>query len=280
MVAGIDDGILSRELGRTGASSCVANISIGALQLPEIAVAVREYLRRGGAPRALVVGISIERVLPPETPPDSFVGNEAIALGWSQPEDVDLTFPEGWLASPLAFDRRFRFEAAQSSVLGSYLSLAWQKVQRVQDLVTGRAARPRNQFGAVAEMTAYSEHMEREATSRVRRALARSDKERLDPWFAALETAMADRHVPLFVVEVPMPSLFQRAVTATDEGRQLRSWLSARLSARQEKLIDLSSPDWLRDEDFPDRLHLSSRGAAMFSAALGADVAAKLSGRR
>jgi len=282
MAAGVDDAVLANELRRRNVSPCVANISIGALQLPGIAVAIREYLHRGGAPRAVVLGISLERLLPAGAPVDAsaFIGNEAISLGWSESGDVDLLFADGWLASPAAFDRRFRFATARRTALGSYLSLGWQKVQAAQDVVTGARAQPRNQFGALGEMSAYGARMEEDARARLARALSRPEAQRLDPWFGALEDELAARHVPLLFVEVPMPASFRRAVTSTDQARLFREWLVARLGARGESAIDLSSPDWLGDEYFPDHLHLSPRGAALFSTALGEQVAGKLTAPR
>ncbi len=279
VVAALDDGVMRQGLRDRGLSVCVANFAIGALKLPELAVAVREYLRRGVTPRALVLGVTTDLLLPADTPADSvtFVGNEAIALGWSQRSDLERHFPQGWFDNPGAFDRRFRFVTARSSAIGSYLSIGWQKVQALQDALSGHAG-PRNEFGALADMAAYSDDMEAAARTRLRRALTRPEEARLSPWFVDMEAALKARGAQLLIVELPMPERFRRAVTDTAEARLLRAWLGARLASRGETLIDLSSPDWLRDEYFSDALHLSSKGAAMFSAALAQRLAAPLTG--
>src|SRR5262245_36808124 len=59
MEAGVDEASLSEALISSGHSSCVAKLTLGGVPLEGQVVALREYLRRGGKPRAVVLGISL-----------------------------------------------------------------------------------------------------------------------------------------------------------------------------------------------------------------------------
>jgi hypothetical protein len=276
MFAGILDAEFARALQASGSRACAANLSIGALRLAGVAVAIREYLHRGGAPRALVVGITTDMPIRSEQAEDlsTFTGNAAISLAWSRPEDAARYFPDGWFANPFAFDRRFRFAVARASTLGAYQSLSWQKVQRVQDILTGRESGPRNEFGAVGAMADYGGELQRAAVSRLEEALSRPEDQWLDPWFIEIETSTAARGISLIAVDLPMPEYFQRSVTRTAVAKRFRAWLARRLASRGGALIDLSSPAWLKPSHFSDALHLGGEGAVLFSETLGREVAA------
>jgi hypothetical protein len=275
VVAGYDAAALGQGLSTTGSSGpCSANIAIGALKVSGMAVALREYLSRGGAPRLIVVGNAADTLLAPEQPADpaSFIGNEAVQLAWSRPSDVHILYPGFPTTNVLAFDQGFRFSVARSTALGTYLSIAWQKVQVLQDRAAGLQQKV-NTFGALADMDAYGKNLEQAARARLAKIMAGPEAERLDRSFLEIERHARAAGARLIVVELPMPPRFQRAVTGTPEARSFRSWLAGRLSRERGILIDLSEPEWLRPEHFGDVLHLNEQGAALFSDALGHEIA-------
>jgi hypothetical protein len=280
MVAGYDEAALTSALRVRGRNECVSTIAIGALPIAGVAVAVREFLDRGGRPRVLVLGAAEDTLLRRSSPPDpsEFVGNEAVFLSWSRWNDTDLHYPGFPFESPAAFDRGFRFLLLRSNGIGRYVSLGWQKVQGVQDRVTGQASAS-NVFGALSDMEARGRAMEQTARKGLARALERSEDERLDPWFSAMEEMINAVGGRLVVVELPMPKYYREGVTHSAEGRRYRAWLAARLERRGNALVDLTSLKGLESEHFADFLHLNAAGARRFSSSLGERLSAIPPGR-
>ena len=277
MVAGYDRDALGAGLRAGGRGDCVDTIAVGALRIPGLAIAVREYFDRGAKPKALVLGASEDTLLARVEPfdPSAFVGNEAALLAWSHADDVRRLYPDFPFGSPRGFDHGFRFLVARSNAFGTYLSLAWQRVQSFQDRVTGRATKS-NVFGAIGDMEAHGRSMEQTAHRELARALERPEDERLDPWFYVLESELQRAGVPLIVVELPMPSSYRQSITHSPEGKRYLAWLSRRLAARGDALIDLASPEWLGPADFADFIHVNPEGARRFSSELGVRLAATL----
>jgi len=280
MVAGYDEAALVQGLKTHGRDACVKTIAIGALRIPGLAIAVREYLERGGKPSLVVLGASEDTLLAREEPfdPGTFVGNEAALLSWSHRDDVRRLYPEFPFGSPLAFDQGFRFLVARSSAFGTYLSLAWQKVQAFQDRVTGRA-QASNVFGALSDMEARGRAMQRVARAELALALERPESERLDPWFAYLEENVHAAGASLLIVELPMPSSYRRTITQSLEGQRYLDWLESRMARRGDRLVDLATPEWLDPADFADFVHLNQAGARRFSTELGIRLANTLNGK-
>lgn len=273
MVAGYDAAALSRGFAQGGAQVCTTNVAIGALKVSGMAVALREYLERGGKPRTIVIGNAADKLVLLEQPldPATFIGNEAVQLAWSRPSDVGTLYPGFPTANVLAFDQGFRFLAARSTALGTYLSIGWQKVQAAQDRFAGRP-KLANAFGALEDMDAYGAQLERDARQRLAQAMARPAAERLDRSYLLMEKLARDAGARLVVVELPMPARFRDHVSRAPEARAFRAWLGQRLVTSGGALVDLSAPDWVTPEHFADVLHLNERGAAAFSEQLGREL--------
>jgi hypothetical protein len=273
MVAGFDENELRAGLAEHGGTGCVATIAIGALRIQGIAVAIREYQRRGGRPRAIVLGASEATLLRSETPadPGEFIGNEAILLSWSRASDVERLYPGFPWENVRAFDQGLRFHFARSTALGTYLSLAWQKVQAAQDRLTGQV-RATNAFGAVSDMEASGRQMQAAAGSLLAGALLRPEPERLDPAFHEIEALARAQQAKLVVVELPMPESYRRSVSDTADGRRYQSWVTRHLSERDAAFIERPHPETLRPEHFADFVHLNGAGARQFSRELGREL--------
>jgi hypothetical protein len=274
MVAGVSEPALRAALAAEGKHWCVASIAVGALPIHGIRTVFREYLRRGGEPRFLVLGVSEDTLLKSPVPPDpaSFVGNEAIALTWSEAGDVFELYPDFPVGSVRAFDQGFRFLAARTTALGSYASLVWQKVHALQNRVTGPAQRS-NSFGALADMEALGRRMEANARERLTDTMRQPAASRLDPAFLDLEERARACRARLVLVALPMPEAYRQAVTESEPGGRYRSWLGERLPAQGAAFVDLTHPGWLRPESFADFIHLNADGAARFSTDLARVVA-------
>jgi hypothetical protein len=274
MVAGIELDTVKRGLEVGGRDDCVASIAIGALPIHGISVAVREYLRRGGRPRTLVLGASEDTLLPRAIPPDptGFAGNEAISLAWSEAGDVGRLYPGFPFENVLVFDDGLRFSLARLTGFGTYASLVWQKVQAVQDRVSGRP-RATNAFGAVADMDVLAEKMQATALGRLARTMSEPEPNRLDRAYSDIERRAQDAGAHFVVVELPMPDRYRDSVTESDAGRGYRAWFGERVARRAGTFIDLTQPAWRTPAVFGDFLHLNADGARHFSLDLGQALA-------
>jgi hypothetical protein len=276
MVAGVDLEVLERTLRKAGRNECTANIAIGALPIHGISVALREYLRRGGKPEVLVLGLSEDMLIPLKDAPDPsrFVGNDAISIAWSDAADVRRLYPGFPFANVREFDDGLRFLLARQSALGSYDSLISYKVQTLQERLLGRAKATNNVFGADSDMDALAEQMQSRAQRQLANTLTLPDEIRLDPDFSEIERRVREVGARLVVVELPMPERYRTRVTESDAGRRYLAWFSKRLADRGERFVDLTHPTWLEPSVFRDFLHLNSEGARLFSADLGRALAA------
>lgn len=248
-----------------GAGSCATNLAIGGTDVRGAFLAARRFFGLGGRTPRAVLGISADSVLDPKAAldPTDMVGNEAIHLIWSVPSDVFAQYPGFPFANIGVADAGFRFLVGRATALGEYQSLVWLFVQRAQNRLTGMQAESRNGFGAVADMNG----LELDFRQRARERLASVAGGNGGPlsWLDRLRELLRARRVPLLLVELPMPSSFQRGVSDSDTGREYRVWLLGQLSARGVDYIDLSRPEWLNDSLFADALHLNAEGAARFS---------------
>lgn len=276
MVAGIDLDVLERTLKSAGRNDCAATIAIGALPIHGISVALREYLRRGGKPEVLVLGLSEDMLIPLQEPPDPsrFAGNEAISLGWSDASDVRRLYPGFPFLNLREFDDGFRFLLARQTALGSYGSLISYKVQTLQERLLGRAQAPSNVFGANSDMDALAERMQSRAQRLLAKTLESPAEARLDPDFLDIERRVHDAGARLVVVELPMPQRYRTRVTESEAGRRYLAWFAERVVSHGERFIDLTHPAWLAPDVFNDFLHLNAAGARLFSADLGRALAA------
>jgi hypothetical protein len=281
MVAAYDREALLAGLRAGGRDECVDTVAIGALRIPGLAIAVRQYLDRGAKPKLMVLGASEDTLLARPEPydPSTFVGNEATLLSWSRPGDVVRLYPDFPANDPRAFDQGFRFLVLRSNAFGQYLSLAWQKIQTFQDRVTGRTEAG-NVFGALSDMEARGRAMELAARQDLVRALERPEAERLDPWFSHLERRVQNAGSRLFVVELPMPASYREGITLSPNGRRYLAWLARRLERNGGALIDLASPKLFEPSDFADFVHVNEAGARRFSHDLGLELAKILNEKR
>jgi hypothetical protein len=264
---GVDVEVLTRELEARGTPRCVAHLAIGALRLPGQVIALRRYLevRR---PSVIVLGVSDGTLVPPESyrDPSEMVGNHAVELLWSNAEERAALHPDRTLR---ALDARLRHALLLGTSLGSYGSLAWLKVQTLQEQVAGTVELPRNRFGRVADMAALERTFQQGALA----ALTRWDgRFRTNPWFERA-LVLATRHrVPVLIVSVPMRSGYRRVVSESPVGRRYDAWLKGELARREGvRYLDLSTT--ADDGAFIDGVHLGADGARAFSAKLAETLA-------
>jgi hypothetical protein len=274
MVAGINLEVFTQAFRDAGRSECVTSIAIGALQIHGISLAVREYLRRGGKPSALVLAVSEDTLIPLDAPPDpsNFTGNAAISLIWSDVSDLRRLYPDFPGRNLREFDAGLRFLLARETGFGSYDSLIWQKVQSVQDRLTGRP-KAMNAFGADADMEALAAKMQATAQRRLALTLAKPEEARLDADYVDIERRVHDAGAHLVVVELPMPERYRRTVTESDAGQRYLAWFRERVTRRGDTFVDMTQRAWLSSALFSDFLHLNAEGARRFSEDLGHTLA-------
>jgi hypothetical protein len=270
MVAGFDRGELEQALAEKSPAPCLATMAIGALRIQGMQVALREYVERGGRPQLIALGAAEETLLGTAEPldPAAFIGNEAILLAWSHASDVLAFFPGFPFENVHRFDQGLRFLLARSTAFGTYLSLAWQRIQAFQDRLTGRPLAV-NAFGALADMEASGRRMEAAAPPLLESALSRPEPERLDPAFGAILALTRAVNARLVVVELPMPASYRQHVTNAPAGTRYLTWLDAYLRTQGATWVNLTHPPWLSPEHFADFVHLNAEGARLFSRDLG-----------
>jgi hypothetical protein len=269
MVAGFDSRSLHLGLRQTAAQDrCLINIAIGASDISGQFLALREFFRHGGRPRALILGKVGDALLSPAPPIDRMVGNNAIHLTWTDARDVFAEVHGFPFENVGTFDEGFRFLWLRASVLGRYQSLIWSRVQQLQATLTGEGREPQNAFGNLSDMAALELGLRTQALGRLN-AAASLPGGPVGPWFRALLGLVDAKHVPLVVVELPMPSGYRAQIQHSPQFEAYQGWLGRYLRQRSDRLVDLSQEQWIADGLFVDQLHLGSHGAAMLSAALG-----------
>jgi len=82
---------------------------------------------------------------------------------------------------------------------------------------------------------------------------------------------LCDRQIPLYVVEMPIPSAHRRTYYETPAWAEYRAYVRQRIAEKGGYFIEASA--WVEDSGFADNLHLNKRGAADFSRRLAAFLA-------
>lgn len=276
MDAATDAAVFRERLRAAGRDRCVAELSLGAIDVGGITLTAREYLAHGPKPTAVVIGMAGDSLLSGFEPvrTDDMVGNNAIHLTWSHAGDVLSDVPGFPLANVGTFAAGFRFLLARATPLGQYQSLISAKTQAAGIALTGGETSSRNRFGGLGDMTSLEGQLRARAHGRLALAMGAAPAARLGPWFGELVTSLRDRGIQFWVVELPMRSTYRAAVTETPLAKAHQDWLADELPRWGGKLIDLSRAPWVQDRLFVDDLHLGPEGAALVSAELGARIGA------
>jgi hypothetical protein len=272
MVAGVNAAVVKSGLEQRGRPSCLAELAIGGGSIHVQYLAFRRYLEAAPAPRLLVLGVSVDSLLAPERPadPESMIGNEALALGWSQVEDVWLLYP-GFPARH--FDPGMRFLFHRSTYLTSYGSLLWAKTRALQDRLVGSGRSPQNRFGLVSDMETLADELRDKAARRLSDFPSRAS---LHPAFRELLRRAHAHRVKVLVVEVPMPPAHRASLHESGKLELVRAAIREMVRASGGTYDDLGSSPWAEDRFFSDSLHLDGNGALRFSADLAARVLASM----
>ena len=269
IAAALSPEVLRETLKRSGVDVCVANLGLGATLLPTEAMAVRTYLAQVHGPRAMVLASVPESLVwSGWEDPSKWIGNKAATFAWSRPGDEPrlMDWPP---TDPVGVDRLLRYETQRRVSLGGYASLLWGRVQKAQDQLTRSPRVVRNQFGNLADMRALGAEFRDDAL----KALAQPGGGAFSPWLEVLEGLAQKEGTPLWFVELPMLSAYEREVAESPVGVQLRARLKARIEAGGGHWLDLSHQAWLEDGLFVDGLHLNAVGQAKLSRDLGEGMA-------
>jgi hypothetical protein len=278
MEAAFDEAAFHEALRARGADRCVINLATSYTDISSHFLTYREYRRRGGRASMLVIGKVADSLLGREGgfDPKDMVGNNALHLRWSRPGDVFYEQP-GFPTSDIGtLDAGLRFLVARASALGHFQSIFWFKVQVIQNaLVAPPQAQTR--WGALSFMRDLQQEFRVGAAKRLAAVMEGPPEQRLSRWFPRMVDILAEDHIPLVLVEVPMPSEFRHVIDGLPAAAAYQRWLAQQLPALGGKaLIDLSRQTWLEDGKFEDPLHLAPAGAKLFSRDL-ADKMADLS---
>jgi len=266
MVAGVSSELLASELRREQSARCHAGLAIGGGDIVAHYFALRRYLETGRRPKLVVLGTTLESMLEKDAPPETLIGNQAVVLGWSRPADVSLLYP-GFPAE--RFDHGFRFLAMRPLATTAYGSLAWARVQALQDGIVGKADGRANQFGLVADMQALARSLKKDVEERIS---GFPERVSLHPALPRLFSLAAARGVPTLLVELPMPSSYRAALERADRAPRLRAAARELVTRSGGTMVDLGHPIWLVDEFFDDGLHLGSDGRELFTRDLGREA--------
>jgi hypothetical protein len=141
-------------------------------------------------------------------------------------------------------------------------SLAWSRVQALQDRVVGRIQSETNRFGRVDDMQALAQTLRADVDERLAEF---PDRLSLDPALVAFLDLSASHRVRTLVVEIPMPAPHRAALARSPGAPRVRAALARRLAKQGGVLVDLGTPAWLAERHFADGLHLGSEGAQAFT---------------
>jgi len=278
MVAAFDADALHQALRRAGGERCHAQLAIGATDIGGAYLAAREYLAHGRVPRAAVIGkVGDSLLVSGRARPEDMVGNNAIRLIWSRPEDVFADVPGFPTEDIGALDAGLRFVFARATPLGRYQSLISIRAQRLGAWLTGQAPGAQNRFGLLGDMESLEGTLRARAQAELAAAM-RDDApaRRYGPWFERLTDLLRQHGVAPIVVELPMREAYRAAVTSTPAALAYQAWLAAELQRMGGELIDLARAPWLDDRLFADGLHVGPTGARLVSAEMGARLGAWL----
>jgi hypothetical protein len=201
------------------------------------------------------------------------IGNQAVLLGWSHASDVTLLYP-GFPCEH--FDHGFRFLTQRSLATTAFGSLAWARVQSLQDRLVGKPSGTLNQFGLVDDMEALARALTNDVNDRIERY---PERIALHPALLELVRLAHERRVPVLLVEVPMPSAYRAALGRATRAPRLREALTDLVVSRGGSSVNLGHPPWIDDTLFDDGLHLGRAGAELFTKDLSARVAGVLGSR-
>lgn len=273
MDAAFDPAALRRGYRASGSDRCLVDLAIGATDVSGAYLTVRQYLSAQLVPATVVVGMAGDSLLdPPPLRPENAVGNNAIHLIWSRAADVGREVPGLAGVDIAAWDAAFRFSLARATPLGRYQSLLWSRVQKLDQRLAGTGGAA-NRFGASGDMAQLEARFRSGAAERLEAALGTRGP-LFGRWFDELLALSAKAGAAVTIVELPMPASYRRAVTDLPEAVRYRKLLADQLRARGADYLDFS--DWAAADDsvFMDGLHLGPKGAAEFSAVLGAALGA------
>ncbi|MEK6705586.1 MAG: hypothetical protein AABZ06_07340 [Bdellovibrionota bacterium] len=257
-------------------STCLIDLSIGGVNLTGQVVALREYLRHGRKPKLIVLGISIDNLLSDDMHVDesSFVGSRAIILLWSHLKDVYIHYPnfpkEGRING-------IKFLIMRTNALTTFGSIIWLKIQRFQNYITGKSTGETNRFGAVEDMKLLANDFFIQLQRLISTQKLGHDTWSEHRWYSLLKQLLVERDIPLALVEVPIFPPYASQIEAISQSSAIKDWIARRLpkcrlaepKCIESTLINLNSVPGINAAFFPDKIHLSTDGAKIFSKHLG-----------
>jgi len=267
MAGAINFEELKNDLKQKGVDTCIVDLSIGGTSVREANVILREYLAQGKSPKYLILGMAADSLLPgmPTYSPFDFTGNGALSLLWSKWSDVFSYFP----GFPFRyFDSGFRFLINRATGFGIFQSLLAEKIQKFQHRLAKVSEGPTNQFGAIDVMRDFGAEIQKNFLPRLEMYRKPEDSWGEHPSFTEIRRMAKTLNAKLLVVELPTVSWFHKVGFKSTVGQAYLHWLKSDLTNNHEEFLNLSLEGEILDGDFSDRIHLSSRGAIVFTDAL------------
>jgi len=193
MVSAYKHDILENSLG-----TCVADVSVGSLDITGISVTLREYLRTQN-PKYVVLGFSGDMLLANEKMmnPHEQIGNKIVIFPWGQISDSDIQYPH---LSMDNFTDYLTYIYFLHSSLAHYVSVFWIKVQQFQDQLTGKEEKVANEFGTLEDMIKLGENFTKDSLATFNRYDQEKKPWTHHPWFLILKNILDERKIPLIIV--------------------------------------------------------------------------------
>jgi hypothetical protein len=186
----------------------------------------------------------------PSTDDSSLVGNRAMSYYVLPDLSMELMGLKDWWS-------RLRFTTLARIPVYVERKTIWAKVERLRRRMgeLGVGAEATNQFGRVSDF-AELENIDQELKHCG--DVVHSEKPLTDAIVSLLANA-ASRQSEVFIIEMPRPSGYRKAIADTDAWNAYRKYLRARI--RPFGAVYINAIDWVADERFSDNLHLDPEGA-------------------
>jgi hypothetical protein len=264
MAAGFEEPVFDSAAALPTREGAV-NLSLGASSPVEQLLLLRYALAHGIRPRVLIYGFyDLQLSEPVQFSANDMIGNHAL-LYYLEPSYARQFYS-------LSAHDSLEFSVFHSIPMFEDRGAVWSKVEILRRSMAqqGLAQQTTNQFGRAADFSL----LEPASTDAFRQDSEAAAQLPLAPPVAELFRQAHEASIDVVLVEMPMRTSHRSRFYETKEWNDYTSHVQELLRPYSVKFVDASS--WAADDSlFEDPLHLSQRGATIFSQRIGELLSAK-----
>jgi hypothetical protein len=193
----------------------------------------------------------------PLTDDSSLIGNRAMSYYFLPDLSMELLGRKDWWS-------RLRFNTLARIPIYVERKTIWAKVERLRRRIgeLGLGAEATNRFGRVSDFAKLG-NIDQELKHCV--DVVHANKPLAGAIVSLLATA-ASRQSEVFLIEMPRPSGYRKAIAETDAWKAYREYLRSQIPPF--RAVYINAIDWVADESFSDNLHLDPEGARHLTSTL------------